>query len=513
MGLELKFGNTGIKISYGTGKKGFYKSNNSFKRKLFKQDVILFKKIFKNACLDKINNYREQNKELREQTATQAVNCQKAGDEPYIMPANGHDIYNYVARYGLGNYQIQAVMKLDGKIDYNKLVKAVRLSVDEEPVFGCRFIESEPPYWKRLDNIDQTEFCSFEETSDPDEVVQRFLESPLDMDRDPMVKVKLIRSEPDDTICIKINHACCDGTGTKEYIQLISKIYSFIEDDSNIFIPKPKKRSRVDQDRLFSGMGISDPIAEWVPGSEITRATWPFPWKQAPQSEENRMMVRRCSREQLDRIKNYSKYRGVTINDLVLTAYYRAMTKMEKPSYCGNMEISVTIDLRRYLPDNKTDAIRNFSGSEITSIDLMPDETFDETLSRIAPVMKKIKENRGGLQSAIGLERVEKMALCETLAYYKNVSQWSYCCSNKCAPVLSNLGIIADSLIKFGKVDVKDLYIVPPVVRPPGLLLMVCTYNGIMTLSAGFYENTVRREDIEKLLDGIFDELEYGCIR
>ena len=139
----------------------------------------------------------------------------------------------------MANFQIQAIMKLDGRLDFDKLSRAVRLSVDAEPVFGCRFVENDPPYWKRLDNIDKIKFCSFEETDNPDEAIQRFLESPLDMDNDPMVKVKLIRSDQYDTLCLKINHACCDGAGTKEYIQLLSEIYSCIDQENDIFIPKP----------------------------------------------------------------------------------------------------------------------------------------------------------------------------------------------------------------------------------------------------------------------------------
>ncbi|HEX3028238.1 MAG TPA: alcohol acetyltransferase, partial [Clostridia bacterium] len=65
------------------------------------------------------------------------------------IPADGQDIYNYVARYRIANFQTQAVMKLDGRLDFNKLSEAVRLSFDVEPVFGCRFIESIRPYWKR----------------------------------------------------------------------------------------------------------------------------------------------------------------------------------------------------------------------------------------------------------------------------------------------------------------------------------------------------------------------------
>jgi hypothetical protein len=45
----------------------------------------------------------------------------------------------------------------------------------------------------------------------------------------------------------------------------------------------------------------------------------------------------------------------------------------------------------------------------------------------------------------------------------------------------------------------------------PGLLLVANTYNGIMTLAAGFFENTVLSDDVERLLNGIKHEMLEGC--
>jgi NRPS condensation-like uncharacterized protein len=121
--------------------------------------------------------------------------------------------------------------------------------------------------------------------------------------------------------------------------------------------------------------------------------------------------------------------------------------------------------------------------------------------------MNDIKKRRPGLQSAIGLERLEKLPWKETLDYYKMVSQWPVYCGDKCAPVLSNVGIVSKALIKFGDKVVTDAYIIPPVVRSPGLLLMTSTYNGVLTLAAGYYQDSILRENVEKLLNKIKDEL------
>ena len=212
------------------------------------------------------------------------------------------------------------------------------------------------------------------------------------------------------------------------------------------------------------------------------------------------------------------KLRGATINDLILTAYYRAMFEISDSIYGVPMDISSTIDLRRYLPDQKTEAIRNFSGGFKTRIARVMDEPFERTLSRVVHVMNKIKKGHPGLQNAMGGECVEKMSFSQILAYFKGLSQASEMASlysassgNICCPGLSNLGFISKSLIKFGKSVVTEAYIVPPVVRAPGFLLLACTYNDVLTLEAGYYKDSIRRKDIEGLLNKIKDELIAGC--
>jgi NRPS condensation-like uncharacterized protein len=214
----------------------------------------------------------------------------------------------------------------------------------------------------------------------------------------------------------------------------------------------------------------------------------------------------------LDRISTYVKSKGATYNDVILAAYYRAMLTMGQPLYGVPMAVNVTVDLRRYLPDKKTEAIRNFSGSVNTSLYMVKNESFGETLSRVVYMMKEIKSGYPGLQSAIGLERVETISFKEVLAYYQASSKPDkemphVFCGKRCIPALSNLGVLSKTLIKFGNITATDYFIVPPVVSAPGILLAVNTYNDVMTMAAGFFENTVLYSDVERLLNNIKHEL------
>lgn len=431
-----------------------------------------------------------------------------------ILPASGHDICNYFARHGLANYQIQTVLKLDGRVDFDKLIRAARLSVDEEPVLGCRFIESDPPYWKRILDYDEERLCSIEVTNDHERAVKLFIESPLDMDKDLNLKIKLIRLEGYDTICIKINHACCDGAGVKEYIQLLSKIYSSIDQENGSYIPNSRIGGRKDQDKLFDALGIKHPVAGWNPLKDAPRTVWGFPWKQG-RLNATRFKVCRLPQEQLDILSEYGRSKGATVNDLILTAYYRAMFEFSQPPYGVPMDISTTIDLRRYIPDQKSEAIRNFSGGFRTGIARKVNEPFEGTLSRVVHATKKIKDGLPGLQNAKGGELVEMLNFPMINAYFRLISQDSvfmsqmpFSISNMCCtPGLSNLAYISRSLLKFGENVVTDAYILPPAIRAPGLLLLACTYNSTLILSFGYYKGSLRQKDADRLLNKIRKEL------
>ena len=433
------------------------------------------------------------------------------------IPASGYDIFNYIAKYGLANFQIQFVMRLDGRLNFDRLVKAVRLSFDAEPIFGSRFVYSNPPYWKRFDNIDNIKFCKLTETDNTDEAISQFLERTMDMDNDPMVMIELIRSGQYDTLGLKINHVCCDGVGAKEYIKLLSDTYNRISEEDGVFIPQPSVRDNKDHNCLKDTINKFNPMTSYTPLQQIPLTTWSFPWKNIKIGDTGFEMCR-LPEGCLDLLKVYSKARGATINDLLLTAIYRAMFEISKPPYGLPMDISITSDLRRYLPENKAQAIRNFSSGAIFRIGRKANELFEETLSRVMVLTKDFKSRHPSFASIIGVEKFEKISFYQICACFRVMSQAVELVSqnpifvfNRCSPVLSNIGFISKSLIKFGDNTVTDLYCIPPAVRAPGILIVSSTYNDIITLAIGYYKPSVQKKDIEELLNKIRDELIQSC--
>ena len=93
------------------------------------------------------------------------------------------------------------------------MARAVRLTMDAEPVLGCRFVKHPwRPYWERRDDLDRLHLCSVVEPQDPESELWRFIAMPLDPYEDSQVQVRIFRSGTD-TLCVRLDHLAADGAG------------------------------------------------------------------------------------------------------------------------------------------------------------------------------------------------------------------------------------------------------------------------------------------------------------
>lgn len=284
---------------------------------------------------------------------------------PAELPASGQDWANYLACFGPGEARIQnviqVVLEFGNPLDIDRLKTAVRLSVDAEPVLGCCFVEdSVRAYWRRFEQLDTMEWCRVEEnTGDQGKALQRVLTMPLQPDS-RQLQVHVLRLDGKDILCIKMNHACTDGAGVKEYLRLLSVIYTKLCENPS-WVPVPNTSGRRDAGPVFEALGIADPRMAYSPQLAALRPTWAFPYRNGV-PETFRFVIRRLDSACLDGILSYARERKATLNDMILTAYYRALFEMQAPVPGEPMEIYVTCDLRRYLPDRKAGTVCNLSG-------------------------------------------------------------------------------------------------------------------------------------------------------
>lgn len=419
---------------------------------------------------------------------------------PDILPANGHDRSNYIPKRFNSNMEINAVVSFDQSLDEDVLKKAVRLSLDAEPVLGCRFIEDEQPYWRRFEEPDEIMWFEFVKSDNKQEAAGRFLKSTFAHDGQ-QIKVRLIRSRDKDTLCVKISHACSDAAGLKQYLEILAGIYSKLQENGG-FKPMPNQDRR-DQKHYFDAMGVAEPLALFDPYTYFVKPTWAFP-HHALEYEEMSISIRRINDEAYDRIKEFAKTQGVTVNTTLATAFVRSLFELVKPPVGEEMAICVTIDLRGTYTSDTNQAVCNMSVSILPKISRIEKESFKGTLKRVSYSIDELKRTRAHILNAVALEVLGSIDFSKALGQMEGIFQWINK-TRKSHPILSNMGII--NTLKFGQIIAADAYLVTPTSGAPAFLLGASTYNKTLTLDVSYYRPAHKKEDIEKFMDLMEKEL------
>jgi NRPS condensation-like uncharacterized protein len=236
---------------------------------------------------------------------------------PQRFNVTAQDVYNYLASKVFADQQLCMVLKLSGQVDENSFAKVMRLTLDQEPVLGSRFVENgSNPYWERREDIEQITISALVENSSPEQEIQAFINEAKHADVDPLITSRIFREKKTDTICVKVNHSVCDAGGLKEYVSILSDVYGMSLNNPNYCI-KPNLLGRRDQSQVFDSIKDVDSV---VPGAG-PRPNWIFPQKEGTLPLHS---ILRLPRERFEAVKKYAHDKKATINDVLLTGLYRA---------------------------------------------------------------------------------------------------------------------------------------------------------------------------------------------
>ena len=394
---------------------------------------------------------------------------------PKRFKVTTQDAYNYAASKFFADQQLAMVLKVNGKIEEDSFEQAIHSTMDLEPILGCKFVENgDEPFWERRNDLENTKLSDVVKADPPEDALETFVSSPIRADLDPIVRARIFRGRNTDTLCIKINHSVCDGGGLKEYVSMLSNIYNtLVRGEKCIVSPNLGKR---DQNQILQLAKDTKSLAM----KGFPQPTWTLLQKAGT---EPLHCFRVIPKPRFEEIKKYAQNKSTSVNDVLLAALFRAFFVLNNTSASSPMIIQVSIDLRRYLSKQKTEAICNLSGALYVALERKGGEEFDGTLSRVSAAMNRLKENYPGLESAAGLEYLASQGYLSLEKYLEEASAMGRK-FNVTFPLLSNFGLL--SLYRFGELNVISQFISSPIMYPPGFMLGVSTFNGEMTFSIGY---------------------------
>ncbi len=394
---------------------------------------------------------------------------------------------------------IRGLIRFSGQLDEAALKKAVSLSKAALPLLGCCFdTAARRPRWKEMGFSGADIVQVIEAGPDPAAQAEKLLASTIAIAREPQLKIFLLRDRPQarDTLCIIINHMACDGAGFKEYLYLLGDLYTRCHDGCEP-VPRPESASRSAM-QLFARFGIMERLLILLSKNPFSVPQNGLSYPLQGDAGHPFLVTRRIASENFLRVKGYAKGQGVTVNDLLLTAYVRVLRQVT-----GRDTITVPcpVDLRKYLAPRQKYGICNLTGNLTCNVTLRENEAFADTLLKVAAQMNEQKSRTDCLKGILLLELIHRVlpfrAVQKILRKLYRI------------PVISftNLGIIDQELLHFGDSGVSDAFITGAVKYVPYFQIAVSSYNDQCTLSSNLHGTAQDKLAIEQFLLRMEQEL------
>lgn len=411
----------------------------------------------------------------------------------HTYPAQAFDAMQYF--YGdVQPPRIRCHIRFTGRVNVPALRGAMEACQSAHPLLGCVF----HPGRHRWEAAEPAAPAPLRELEQPDEAsVLQCLLSPLDETREPQWKLFLIHLPDGDELCVIINHMVCDGAGFKEVLYELAENYSRIMAGGKL-LPRPEAPDSRRFNRLLHALGLRSRLRVLLsPGHPFKRLAPPLlPYRGGPGSPM--LILKRLPPEQFSAVRRYAHATGTSVNDVLLTAYLRALHTVT-----GRDDVAVPcpVDLRRFAAPGQAFGLCNLTGNYWCRLTLSVSEPFGVSLKRVSGQMRAQKNSVACLKEPMlfhALYGVIPFALLHKLfRRMGGVPVTSY----------SNLGVLNDERLRFAGCEIADTYLATAVKRPPYYQLSLSTWRNVCTLSSCVDASEEDRKIVEKVINTVVKEL------
>ena len=339
--------------------------------------------------------------------------------------------------------------------------------------------------------------------------VTEWINKPLDPTREfPTRALLLKKKEAEFCLIFTIDHHCADGYRSLNFVQEVLKAYNSGSSErppSESTIPQPtgdvllrfarEQRENVRNFylKMLSALIFRFLIAPFHPPARLFSKKSPLPYRVgccfvATTPEELR----------LTQVK--AKASGVTVNDILVAACYRAIERWNSLRGKKSNKISIMVPVA-VGSRNGCDGASNRI-SYISPYTMPRDRANPEVL--LQKVGCKIKSLVG---NANHFSMIYLLQLVSLLPHpvIRALARFIICTRVYVdTTVLTNLGMVwseAGAVRRLGSASIEDLHLILPVVRPMSLMLGTLTYNDVLNLCAGYSDAVFTGEDARQFLE------------
>lgn len=398
--------------------------------------------------------------------------------------------------------QIRGVVSFSTRIDAELMRRAIRLSLLTVPLLGCRFVEADRhPFWEAVDYADDTLFI-LREAENIEDDINKFLVQKIDFLSGPQIRTGIFRSGAD-RLCIVMNHMVADAASFKQYMYLLARIYSKLKKDQQYLPPGHADYGR-GLEQVLKQLKPADILKLLRLGFKRTDFSGDTYFYPAENNRTGNLLIKTkgIPPERFIAIKEFGKGNRATINDVLLTAFYKALFNTLLFEAGKALKVAITVDLRCYLPDKKENEICNLKSFIPVNMEYNPGESFRDTLVKVRDRMNFIKSNYPGL----GVGLLPLVVLFRTLPY--SVIKRNFGKLYKPPPIeFTNLGIIDSTKLIFEGTDVADAFITGSIRYAPYFSMSASSFNQTLTFNVNHSRSGGADESVSRFLSALYQEM------
>lgn len=404
-------------------------------------------------------------------------------------------------QYLFRNYydrMVHAMLCYDGLIDVQALTNVLIATTEKVPVLHSSFRENPVnPFWEVRDYVID-DILTVADSENPEKDANDFLCQSIPADSNVQYKIAVFNKDGKSTFCMIVNHMCFDGGDFKYFLKHLCTNYNNVLAGEKTVEIKTGSRShelvytKLDERETKVAKGLYKNISQ-VEDKHVFPLT-------APRDSDRTMINRRkIDGEKFETFRKIGKAMDVTVNDLLLTVYIRALYEVSGMKDSDSLTIPCMVDLRRHIEGGEeAGGLANHTGFMQCSVSAKG-ETVNDTLIEVLRSVKKSKRDK-----YMGLYSLPLLKLAYTILPYsisEIAIQIGY--SNPLIG-MSNIGVLPVDNLKLGEAQVVDGFMTGAVKYKPFMQLAVTTCRGVPTMTVAIRGN----EDDEEIVEHFFDLIE-----
>lgn len=401
----------------------------------------------------------------------------------YTREASALDLFTDSVRL-MGDATLCGVMEFDRRLDARALGEAAFACLQAHPILHSRLVRGQgPAFWEMVEPGCALPVVIEECTEDYHPLVI----GPVDPYGPVQCRVRLLRRPSGDVIVINLAHAAADGYGLHT---LMSQLLQEYKKPGSI---APAEGGIPERDTLWT----RDVLREGRPESsdmKVINPLWPDPFGTSDQPPS---FHRECiSPEVMENIRTRARAFGGTINDVLMAAYFLALSDLT--GHRGPINIFFPVNLRQYLKDGSR-VMSNQAVNVCIPLAREGGEGIDQILPRVIKETKQLKGRCIGISEQVEMDMASD---AEGRSIQRMVEEMVALQERGLADIfISNPGPItlpdAEGLT--------DAYVCYPGGYMPTTCFLTSTFRGRMTITMG-YQNSKRAKDQTRKALGLFKQ-------